>query len=195
MAVKFSFMFFFKKLIGRLPTLTIYWWIIFAYNVIVLGYGASVYYVVCPYSGGDPRGFLAIPIAVPRFLALSDSLLDHHHNRPCLGIVYADTVDNIWESTGRLLSAEVGIIMAAAISFRASSSREVTVRSRTCLPRNRLGNSSNSRTSTGSEGGRTGTLIPLIRWARKRRVSPASQGIYDGSANFHGQSWKVFRQY
>lgn len=56
MAVKFSFMFFFKKLIDRLPTLTIYWWVIFAYNIIVLGYGASVYYVVCPYSGGDPRG-------------------------------------------------------------------------------------------------------------------------------------------
>ncbi|KAF1343460.1 hypothetical protein EJ07DRAFT_130650 [Lizonia empirigonia] len=160
MAVKFSFMFFFKKLIGRLPTLTIYWWIIFAYNVIVLGYGASVYYVVCPYSGGDPRGFLcnttgkgplvahstaqmtldlfgdtlvlAIPIAVvwkirvhwTQRLALGFSL--------CLtvfliiitivrvsGIVYADTVDNIWEIYWTLLSAEVGIIMAAAISFRA----------------------------------------------------------------------------
>jgi len=49
MAAKFSFLFFFKKLIGRLRGLTIYWWAITVFNVAVAGYGTSVYYLACPY--------------------------------------------------------------------------------------------------------------------------------------------------
>ena len=49
MAVKFSFLFLFRKLIDRIRPLIIYWWVVTAFNIIVLGYGVSVYYVACPY--------------------------------------------------------------------------------------------------------------------------------------------------
>lgn len=49
MAVKFSFLFLFRKLIDRIPRLIVYWWVVTIFNVAVLGYGVSVYYVACPY--------------------------------------------------------------------------------------------------------------------------------------------------
>jgi hypothetical protein len=49
MSVKFSFMFFFKKLIDRLPSLNIYWWFLVVYSTACWGYGISVYYIGCPY--------------------------------------------------------------------------------------------------------------------------------------------------
>lgn len=54
MAAKFCFLFFFRKLIDRIQTLVIYWWAVTAFNVVVLGYGLSIYYVACPYFN-DPR--------------------------------------------------------------------------------------------------------------------------------------------
>ena len=54
MAVKFSFLFFFRKLIERLRPMIIYWWVVTAFNVAILGYGIAVYYVACPYYN-DPR--------------------------------------------------------------------------------------------------------------------------------------------
>ena len=54
MAVKLCFLFLFRKLIDRIQPLVIYWWVVTAYNVVVFGYGVSVYYVICP-SFGDPR--------------------------------------------------------------------------------------------------------------------------------------------
>lgn len=53
-AVKFSFLFLFWKLIDRLQPLVIYWWVVTAFNIVVLGYGVSVYYVACPYYN-DPN--------------------------------------------------------------------------------------------------------------------------------------------
>ena len=49
MAVKFSFLFFFRNLINRIRPLIIYWWVITVYNVAVLGYGVTVYYLACPH--------------------------------------------------------------------------------------------------------------------------------------------------
>lgn len=49
MAVKFSFLFLLRKLIDRIWPLIIYWWIVTVFNVAVLGYGISAYYVSCPY--------------------------------------------------------------------------------------------------------------------------------------------------
>ena len=48
-AVKFSFLFFFRKLIDRIPSLVIYWWIVVFLNIAVFGYGLAVQYVSCPY--------------------------------------------------------------------------------------------------------------------------------------------------
>ncbi|KAL8994874.1 MAG: hypothetical protein Q9169_005272 [Polycauliona sp. 2 TL-2023] len=52
MFVKFSFLFLFRSLVQRIRALTIYWWIVTGFNVAVLGYGLSVYYVACPYAHG-----------------------------------------------------------------------------------------------------------------------------------------------
>ena len=46
--VKFSFLFLFRKLISRVRSLIVYWWIVVAVNVAVFGYGCSVYFVACP---------------------------------------------------------------------------------------------------------------------------------------------------
>ena len=54
MSIKFSFLFLFRRLIDRIQSLVIYWWAVMTFNVIVLGYGLSVYYVACPYYN-DPR--------------------------------------------------------------------------------------------------------------------------------------------
>lgn len=48
MAVKFSFLFLFWKLIELMPPLIRYWWVVTVYNVAVLGFGISVYYLACP---------------------------------------------------------------------------------------------------------------------------------------------------
>lgn len=48
MASKFSFLFFFKKLIAALRSLNIFWWITTIFNLIAFGYGALVGYVGCP---------------------------------------------------------------------------------------------------------------------------------------------------
>ena len=54
MAVKFSFLYLFRKLIDRIKPLIIYWWVVTAFNVVALGYGVIVYYVACNYYH-DPR--------------------------------------------------------------------------------------------------------------------------------------------
>lgn len=48
-AVKLSFLFFFKKLIDRIRSLYIYWWIVLIFNLGVFGYGISIYYIGCPW--------------------------------------------------------------------------------------------------------------------------------------------------
>ena len=48
-AVKFSFLFLFRKLIDRLKPLIIYWRFAVLFNVGVLVYGTAVYYVACPH--------------------------------------------------------------------------------------------------------------------------------------------------
>jgi hypothetical protein len=48
-AVKFSFLCFFKKLIDRVPLLNYYWWVVVVFNLACLGYGIAIWYVGCPY--------------------------------------------------------------------------------------------------------------------------------------------------
>jgi len=48
-AVKFSFLFFFKRLIDRIRPLYIYWWVVFVFNLGVFGYGITIYYIGCPW--------------------------------------------------------------------------------------------------------------------------------------------------
>lgn len=49
MAVKFSFLFLFWRLTNPIRPLVKYWWVITVYNVLVLGFGTSVYYFACPH--------------------------------------------------------------------------------------------------------------------------------------------------
>ncbi|KAG7008132.1 hypothetical protein G7Y79_00007g022570 [Physcia stellaris] len=52
MAVKFSFLALFRRLIDRIPGLIKYWWFVVVFNLAVTGYGASVYVVACPHFSG-----------------------------------------------------------------------------------------------------------------------------------------------
>ncbi|KAI4197796.1 MAG: hypothetical protein LQ350_005701 [Teloschistes chrysophthalmus] len=60
MAVKFSFLFLFRKLIDRMPPLITYWWLVLTFNIIALGYGLSTYFLYCPYFN-DPKLCTAPP--------------------------------------------------------------------------------------------------------------------------------------
>lgn len=48
-AVKFGFLFIFKKLVNRLRPLLIFWWVTVIFNAAVSAYGASVYIAACPH--------------------------------------------------------------------------------------------------------------------------------------------------
>lgn len=48
-SVKFSYLFLFRRLIGRVPKMITYWWIAVVYNAIISIYGGIVYGVVCPH--------------------------------------------------------------------------------------------------------------------------------------------------
>ncbi|KAH8423132.1 uncharacterized protein LDX57_000888 [Aspergillus melleus] len=54
MMVKFSFLFFFKRLIDFILRWWLYWIFVTLYNVGVLGYGVAIYYTSCPFFF-DPR--------------------------------------------------------------------------------------------------------------------------------------------
>ncbi|KAJ5885521.1 hypothetical protein N7495_010031 [Penicillium taxi] len=52
-AVKFFFIALFWRLTDRLRAWKIYWWIVFVVNVVAIIFGATVYYVSCPYWGAQ----------------------------------------------------------------------------------------------------------------------------------------------
>ena len=56
MAVKFSFLALFRRLIDRIPPLIKYWRIVVAFNLAVTAYGASVYVIACPHFSGMKVG-------------------------------------------------------------------------------------------------------------------------------------------
>ena len=47
-AVKFSYLFLFKKLIDGLRPMVVYWWLVVVFNGIISAYGATVYIATCP---------------------------------------------------------------------------------------------------------------------------------------------------
>lgn len=47
-AVKFSYLFLFRKLIDRLPPMITYWWFVVVFNGIISAYGATIYIAACP---------------------------------------------------------------------------------------------------------------------------------------------------
>ena len=62
MAVKFSFLALFRRLIQGIKSLAIYWWIVTLFNIGTLGYGTSVYFAACPhFSGAGSRKLNAFP--------------------------------------------------------------------------------------------------------------------------------------
>jgi hypothetical protein len=48
-SVKLCFLAFFKRLINQMPGMIRWWWFTLAFNIVVTGYGASVYLLACPY--------------------------------------------------------------------------------------------------------------------------------------------------
>ena len=56
MAVKFSFLALFRRLIDRIPPLIKYWRVVVAFNLAVTAYGASVYVIACPHFSGIKVG-------------------------------------------------------------------------------------------------------------------------------------------
>ena len=75
MAVKFSFLALFRRLIDRIPSLMKYWWFVVAFNLAVTGYGASVYVVACPHFSGpkvskfsDSARYMASDLQANRYI-------------------------------------------------------------------------------------------------------------------------------
>ena len=49
MAVKFSFLFFFRNLINRVRGMKLYWWVVFGVSVAVWIFGCGAVFAPCPY--------------------------------------------------------------------------------------------------------------------------------------------------
>ena len=61
-SVKFSFLFLFRKLVDRIPTLIKYWWCVTIFNVVAGAYGIAVYLVACPhFYNVEARKFIFAP--------------------------------------------------------------------------------------------------------------------------------------
>ncbi|KAG7009687.1 short-chain dehydrogenase [Physcia stellaris] len=140
MAVKFSFLFLFRKLIDRIKPLTMYWWVVTVFNIAVLGYGVSVYYLACPYYY-DPRNFqcsLPSGVALTMRHSIAQTVLDLIGDllilafSLCLtvvmilvtitrisGIKLNGSIDQVWETYFIILAAEIGIILTSVTAFRA----------------------------------------------------------------------------
>ena len=56
MAVKFSFLALFRRLIDRISPLIKYWRVVVAFNLALTVYGASVYVIACPHFSGIKVG-------------------------------------------------------------------------------------------------------------------------------------------
>ena len=52
MAVKFNFLVLFRRLVQGIKALVTYWWIVVLFNIGFLGYGISIYFIVCPHFSG-----------------------------------------------------------------------------------------------------------------------------------------------
>lgn len=52
MAVKFSFLVLFRRLIQGIKSMVIYWWIVTFFNIGFLGYWISIDFIVCPHFSG-----------------------------------------------------------------------------------------------------------------------------------------------
>ncbi|KAE8414444.1 hypothetical protein BDV36DRAFT_265156 [Aspergillus pseudocaelatus] len=157
-AVKFYFLVFFKKLIDRLRFWQMYWWIVAIFNLGQLAFGATVYYLGCPFwderelqcSSGRYKSvlirvssaqisldiaadllILVIPIGIiwkikvqwTQKLVLMSSLcltivLVALSITRVAGLVHHGAVDTIWETYWQSLSAELGVFLAAASTFR-----------------------------------------------------------------------------
>ncbi len=64
-AVKFSFLFLFRKLIDRLPRLITYWWVVVAFKVLGFGYCFSTNFLSCPYYN-DRASLCSCPLPAKR---------------------------------------------------------------------------------------------------------------------------------
>ncbi|KAL8913491.1 MAG: hypothetical protein Q9171_001679 [Xanthocarpia ochracea] len=67
-AVKFSFLFLFKKMLDRIPPMITYWWFVVAFNTIAWGYGFSTYFLNCPYYNNPKIFECSSPSGVSRLL-------------------------------------------------------------------------------------------------------------------------------
>ncbi|KAI4252337.1 MAG: hypothetical protein LQ352_004344 [Teloschistes flavicans] len=101
MAVKFSFLFLFRKLIERMPPLITYWWFVITFNIVALGYGMSTYFLYCPYFNNPKLYECALPSGVAREL------------RHGVAQTVMDVVSDL------LISAEIGVILASISTYRA----------------------------------------------------------------------------
>ncbi|KAI9041834.1 uncharacterized protein KD926_006379 [Aspergillus affinis] len=132
-AIKFSFLFFFKRIIDRLPTWMIFWWAVVAYTTVLCKIGPDKKIIVLHTAINTALEIvvLAIPIAIiwnirvhwMQKVVLTCSL--------CLtviiivfmitqasGLMHHGVVDINWLIFWHLLNAEAAVFLASAVSFR-----------------------------------------------------------------------------
>ncbi|KAL8730555.1 MAG: hypothetical protein Q9166_004009 [cf. Caloplaca sp. 2 TL-2023] len=114
MAVKFAFLALFKRLIDRIYSLTVYWWVVVAFNLAVTGYGASVYVIACPHFSGMK---VAVS-AEPQDIGQSTVVIIFTVTRAS-GLEWQGKLDVLWEVYFQIVAAEVGLILVSVTAFRA----------------------------------------------------------------------------
>ncbi|KAF4633639.1 hypothetical protein G7Y89_g4480 [Cudoniella acicularis] len=121
--VKFSFLFFFRKLIDRINPMITYWRVTMGLTVGVLCYGLTTPFLTCPHFYSikllecPQHSKRAIDLSIAQMIldVLSDLLITIIR---ASGLHYGKPMDAIWEQYWLLVSAEVGLIMTAATTYR-----------------------------------------------------------------------------
>ncbi|KAG4437710.1 hypothetical protein IFR05_006793 [Cadophora sp. M221] len=131
-SVKLSFLFFFKRLLDRMHSMLVYWYIVLAFSLAVSAYGFSVYIVPCPYFF-DARSFQCGQGAKTKLTfdyAISQMILDVTSDLMILVI----PVHILWRVRIRLMkkvaigsSLCLTIVMIAVTIVRASGIRQGSV--------------------------------------------------------------------
>ncbi|KAL8811957.1 MAG: hypothetical protein Q9200_001390 [Gallowayella weberi] len=67
-AVKFSFLSLFRRLIERMPPLIIYWWFVVVFNLVAFGYGLSTYFLICPHYNDSQIYECSLPSGFQRLI-------------------------------------------------------------------------------------------------------------------------------
>ncbi|KAL8772125.1 MAG: hypothetical protein Q9209_002560 [Squamulea sp. 1 TL-2023] len=118
-AVKFSFLCLFRKLIERMPKLISYWWGVVGFNTVAFGYGMATYFLGCPHYNNPEIYECSLPSGVARQLRYGIAQTAMDVIGDLLSVRKNGHLDSVWTSYFTIVAAEIGILLASVSTYRA----------------------------------------------------------------------------